>query len=155
LDNSFITENGINDVKSGEVEVHVLLNKTESFLELDVSLKGELEIMCDRCLEYFNYPVKFNGSLVVKFSEASTESSDEIIVIHPNDHELDLKQYIYESLCLSIPYRKVHPEDKEGNSACNQDMIDRFGNIKIEEDKKDDKTDPRWDLLKDIIENNN
>ena len=38
----------------------------------------------------------------------------------PGD-EIDLKQYIYESIVLSLPYQRVHPEGE-----CNPEMLERF-----------------------------
>ena len=87
---------------------------------------------------------------MVKFSETSTEGTDELIILHPNEHELDLKQYIYESICLSIPYRKVHPEDDQGNSACNKDMLKEINTLKPKQLNEQSGNDPRWDILKDI-----
>ena len=39
----------------------------------------------------------------------------------PGEDQVDLKQYIYESIVLSLPYQRVHPE-----GMCNPDMLERF-----------------------------
>ena len=53
--------------------------------------------------------------------------------LSPNETELPLGQYIYESISLSLPYRKIHPEDANGNSLCNPDMLSRFKIVSEEE----------------------
>lgn len=39
-----------------------------------------MEIACDRCLEQFNFPVEFDGSLIVKIDASQESDSDEIQV---------------------------------------------------------------------------
>ena len=39
----------------------------------------------------------------------------------PGEEQVDLAQYIYESIVLSLPYQRVHPEGE-----CNPEMLERF-----------------------------
>ena len=65
---------------------------------IGIDIKGTLLVQCDRCLEYFDYNVEYKDSLLVKFDENATSQNDEVIILHPNDSELDLKQYLYECI---------------------------------------------------------
>jgi len=56
---------------------------------------------------------------------------------------LDLSQYLYESLIVSLPIKKVHPDNE-----CNKEMIKRLNPSKTKKTKND--SDPRWDALKNI-----
>ena len=58
---------------------------------------------CDRCLEEFMMPVGYTGTLAVRYSETEQESDGEVMWIGPSETEIDLSQYIYESICLSLP----------------------------------------------------
>ena len=88
---------------------------------------------CDRCLDEFMMPVHYAGTLQVRFSETEKESDGEVMWLSPNETELPLGQYIYESISLSLPYRKIHPEDAEGHSLCNPEMLSRFRIVSEEE----------------------
>ena len=44
--------------------------------------------------------------------------------LNPAETEVNLTQYIYESIVLSLPYQRVHPEGE-----CNPDMMARFAQI--------------------------
>ena len=44
-----------------------------------------------------------------------------------------LSQYIYESICLSLPYQRVHPVGSDGKSGCDPDMLARFNIVSEEE----------------------
>ena len=94
--------------------------------EGQVTIDGEVTVPCDRCLEDCVLPVHFKGHPVVKFSEEEQDSDGEVIWIHPAEDLLDLGQYIYESIVLSLPYQRVHPLDALGNPLCNPDMLARF-----------------------------
>ena len=66
-------------------------------------------------------PLISRGGSVVKFSEEVHEYDGEVMWMLPGEDQVDLKQYIYESIVLSLPYQRVHPE-----GMCNPDMLERF-----------------------------
>ena len=111
------------EIPDGHVEVGVELTKKNAFLELILSLTGDVQVQCDRCLEYFGLPVSCKGHLVVRFSETEQDPDDEIIFLHPEDHQLDLKQTLYEIISVSIPIRKVHPDLDNGEPGCDREML--------------------------------
>jgi uncharacterized protein len=150
---SFFTEFNLMEAKDGNLKVTINLNKKPDFLTLDILIKGTIFVECDRCLEYFNYPIEYKDNLLVKFSETSVEQSDEIIFLHPNDNELDLKHYIYECISLSIPYRKIHPESKDGKSLCKKEMLQKIHEHEAE--KQENAVNTNWDKLKCFLETNN
>ena len=80
------------------------------------------------------------------------EIEDDVIMIHKDDHEIDVGQFMYEFIILALPYQRIHPNDDNGVPACNPEMIRKLeahrGNR-----KQKDQMDPRWDALKGIIEN--
>ena len=61
---------------------------------------GSVTVACDRCLEDLVIPV------AASFEETYTPESD----------ELDLRQDVYDYVCISLPIQRVHPEGE-----CNQE----------------------------------
>jgi len=116
------------EVPDGNVTVHVVLDKGSSFMDLDVALSGTLRVQCDRCLDYFGMDVSYTGHLVVKFGVPEEEGDGEILFLSPEDHQIDLKHYLYECVSLSIPYRKVHPDRQNGESGCDPGMLEKLKN---------------------------
>lgn len=149
----FFSEFDKMEAKDGNLKVIINLNKKPDFLTLDILIKGIIFVECDRCLEYFNYPIEFRDNLLVKFSDTSVDQSNDTIILHPNDNELDLKHYIYECISLSIPYRKIHPESKDGKSLCKKEMLQKIHEHESEEQEKAVNTN--WDKLKYFFETNN
>jgi len=154
IDDLFFDSLEYSDIKKGDLKAKVYLNKKSTFLELDFQIDGYVELICDRCLDEYKQPVNFEGKLYVKFSEKEDELADDVICLLPTDHELDISHYIYESINLSIPLKRVHPDDDEGNVTCNPEMLEKLENYKTGEPADDD-IDPRWEDLRNLKANNN
>ena len=121
------------EIHRGKADVQVVLNKKSNLLTLDFRIEGEVCVTCDRCLEEFMMPVGYTGTLAVRYSETEQESDGEVMWIGPSETEIDLSQYIYESICLSLPYQRVHPVGSDGKSGCDPDMLARFNIVSEEE----------------------
>lgn len=137
IDSAFFAQFDTELVKEGSLQVEVTLNKLNNLLELDVSIGGMVTVMCDRCLDDFEMPVSCDTQLIVNFSEQPTDSEDEggdvdVITLHPSDDVLDLSQYIYETVCLSLPIQKIHPDDEKGNSTCNKEMMEKLKHLLVQ-----------------------
>jgi len=136
------------DLPGGDLKVDLSLNKKTQFLEFDFRIYGNLNLICDRCLELFSYEVDIKEKLFVRFGDAYEELDDNIIIIPRGDSRFNFAQYIYEFAVLSIPYKKVHPENENDESGCDPEMIKRLNDLRVEE--KNDTYDPRWDKLKNL-----
>ncbi len=116
------------EIKGGDCKVAVRVDRAETMLTLDVEVDGGVIVECDRCLEDCRVPVHFEGRLMVKFAEEIRDYDGEVMWLSPAENEVDLAQYIYESIVLSLPYQRVHPEGE-----CNPEMLERFRIISGEE----------------------
>ena len=121
VDGSLFEEYQSTEIKDGRCEVRVNADRTENRIVLDVTITGYVVVECDRCLEDCRVPIDFEGQLVVKFSEEVHEYDGEVMWMLPGEDRVDLTQYIYESIVLSLPYQRVHPD-----GACNPEMLERF-----------------------------
>ncbi len=111
-DNLFVeyAESGICNGK-GDIEIDLL--KHASMMELTVTIKGEVEVECDRCLGLYTQPIDLSAQVVAKISEVEGEYDGDIIWLNPREDALDLKQWIYESIVLSLPIQRVHSSKDE------------------------------------------
>ena len=112
------------EIKDGRCVVEVTLERGETMLTADV----RITVACDRCLEDCRIPIDFEGPLLVKFSDEPREYDGEVLWLLPGEDEVDLSQYIYESIVLSLPYQRVHPEGE-----CDPEMLKRFRIVSDEE----------------------
>lgn len=136
------------EIQEGKLESKVELTKEERLITLDIVIEGEVNIMCDRCLEYLMYPIHYKGIIYIKPEEEVQENNDEVIKITPDQSFVNLAQYFYESIHLALPLKRTHPDDENGNSTCNKEMLEL---IKQHQKGENEETiDPRWEKLKHI-----
>ncbi len=109
------------DIESIDCKVDITMKRSTQMLSLDVTITGSVVVECDRCLDDCSLPVAYQGELLVKFSNEVQEYDGEVMWLSPAEDTLDLSQYIYESIILSLPYQRVHAEGE-----CNEDMLQRF-----------------------------
>ncbi len=138
------------EIKEGNLSVNIILNKRSSHFELDFKISGKVKVCCDRCLEMFFQPVECENRLLVKYGKERDDSDPDLLVITAEEYELDVRQYIYEFILLALPIQKVHPGGSSENE-CNPEMIKKLREHIVSEDKA---TDPRWDELKKLMNNN-
>lgn len=138
------------EVKKCSIHVVVDLTKRSTGVDADFSLAGKATVTCDRCLDEFEMPLEYNSHISFQLGDEPEEVSDELVIISRNNTHLDLRQYIYEFINLVVPCQKYHPEDENGNSACDPEMIKRLNEIRATK-TDDQETDPRWNKLKDLI----
>jgi uncharacterized protein len=143
-------------IHKGNVRVELLLEKRETMLVGNYKINGTVETNCNRCNDPVETKVKGEYRLVYKFG---TEPSDDesLIIVYPEQFEIDIRDDIFELITVSLPLRSVH---KKGE--CNEEMIEILGEyiltkekvVKKESDENDDSDDddnegidPRWAAL--------
>ncbi len=117
------------DISKGQMKISVQMIKSERQMQFDFHLLGDVEVVCDRCLDTFNQAIDSKFTLYGKIGIGNSEDELEVVWIHPGDHEVDLADYVYEYIVLSLPIKKIHPEDEEGVTGCDPDMLDKLSEI--------------------------
>ncbi len=135
------------DFIDSNVEVLLDFNKGATIFELLFSISGSVLINCDVSGEEFNQSIEGSLNLIVKFGDEFNNDNEEILIIPHNEYELDISQYIYELIILSVPVKRIHP--KIVNGTLKSDTIDKLKKMQEKAEKKD--TDPRWDKLKELL----
>jgi uncharacterized protein len=139
------------EVKEGSLIAYIEMDKKATHIDLSIRISGSVRICCDRCLEMFFQPVDCKNRLFIKFGKSMDDSNPDILVVSADEHEVDLKQHIYEFIHLALPIRRVHPDDNNGNSTCDPVMLKKLDEYIVEEEKEND---PRWDGLKKLMNDN-
>ncbi|WP_040497632.1 YceD family protein [Fulvivirga imtechensis] len=145
-------ENSIIDKGKGSVKLE--LEKTETFIRLHFDISTSVQLECDRSLDLFDYPIHSENSLILKFGDHEEEINEEISIIPRDRQRINLAQYIYEFIGLSIPMKKLHPRYKDENE--DDELIyssDKSSEDQDNEGKSDEDIDPRWQKLKNLNKN--
>ncbi|MBN1768502.1 MAG: DUF177 domain-containing protein [Prolixibacteraceae bacterium] len=159
LDNKFFEQFENSEVTVGQLDAMVTLTRQSTMLILDMTVRGEVELMCDRCLGNYSQELENTSRLIVKFGVEAEELSDEIVVIEQDDHQFNVAYYLYELVILGLPAKHVHPLDENGESTCDPEMIKKL-NMYLLDDEVDDESkndepeiDERWSELKKLLDN--
>jgi uncharacterized metal-binding protein YceD (DUF177 family) len=100
----------------------------------------------------FRQQVSCENRLLVKFGKDYDVNDPELFTIPADEKELDLKQYLYESILLSLPIQRIHPDDNKGEITCDREMLNKLKEHLVDEERGE--TDPRWEELKKLMNKN-
>lgn len=136
-----------------DIKIAIVLEKKSTLLELDFKQKGTVHVPCDLTNEMFDLQVKAKLHLVVQFGDDFNNDNEELLILPHGEHQLDVSQYIYEMIVLSVPFKRVHPGIKDGS--LNTEALDKLTELSVKEKKqnniKQEEIDPRWDKLKQLL----
>ena len=148
IDKKFFDHFEFIDFIDASVICSLVLNKKPTFLELNFNANGKVKVPCDVSTELFDYKIYNQYTLIVKFGSSDYES-DEILVIPESSYQINVAQYIYEMIVLSLPIKRIHPGIKNGT--LKNDILEKLKSLEPKENKLDGSIDPRWDKLKDLL----
>jgi uncharacterized metal-binding protein YceD (DUF177 family) len=146
-------------IGKGNVQTHLILEKSETMIRLLFQLSGTVEQTCDRCLDEYDEPVDTEQTMILKFGDHNEELSDEIELIERNTATINVARYIFEFISLALPMKRLHPrfrddEDQDEDDEFNGRVIYRSDEPSDEnEDNKPDDVDPRWAALRKLSDN--
>lgn len=156
VDKHFFDEYEYSIVKDGALKVIVELNKQETMMIADFRLSGTISLTCDVCLSSFPAETNMEERVIFKFDDPAEADYDneDIVVLSRNAFELDTAMYIYEFINLAVPfYSRCGVQGGKAN--CDEQMLTQLDKLRSAEIQEENiQTDPRWDALKQIKNNN-
>ncbi len=152
VNNKFFADFGFDEFEDSSVKVNVVLEKKSTFMELTLKHKGSVNVPCDLTGEFFDLPIKGKIDVVVQFGEQFNNDNEELLILPHGEHQIDIKQYIYEMIVLSVPLKKVHPGIKDGT--LKTPALDKLKELSVKDQnqsKQEEEIDPRWDKLRKLL----
>lgn len=159
ITDTFFANFEYSEIQEGCLKVHLSLNKSDRLLNLHFAISGVVSLACDRCLQEMDYPIEIEDDVVVRFGSEEGETEDGFWVISNKAYQLDLSDYLYETIAVQRPIQWAHPVDENGQTACDPEMMARLEqmkslvtedeNFEIAEDIEDEDQEPddTWRIL--------
>jgi uncharacterized metal-binding protein YceD (DUF177 family) len=122
--------------------VSMKMLKSETVFDLDFIFNGSITAPCDVTNEPFTQKLTNSFEMQVKFGDEYNDENDELLILPHGEHSFNVSQIIYELVVLSIPPKLNGPN--AGNGL--EDFIE-------DEEENEKETDPRWDQLKNLLNN--
>nr|WP_314865211.1 DUF177 domain-containing protein [uncultured Flavobacterium sp.] len=153
INNAFFDNFDYDEFQNSNIKVNVVLEKKSNMLEISFKHEGIVNVPCDVTGEDFDLPIKSKMKLIVRFGEEFNNDNEELLILPFGEFEVDIAQYIYEMIVLSVPLRRVHPGVKDGT--LESEALKKLNELAVKETKKENKKeeniDPRWDKLKQLL----
>ena len=149
LDNRFFEFFEYEEFNDANLSVKLDFRKKSNMLELHFAGSGKVSVNCDLSNEPFDLPLEGQLDLVVKFGEHFDDDNDEVLILPHGEHQMNVAQYIYEMMVLSVPSKKVHPGIEDGT--LESEILEKLDELNPENRKDKEETDPRWDDLKKLL----
>jgi uncharacterized metal-binding protein YceD (DUF177 family) len=140
LEESFFKEFEYSEVDNGRFVVSVVLDKRSNMMEMTLSLNGEMTWPCDVCGDTVSVKVTGSDHWIIKFGDHTDDQDDDIWTYGPQEHQIDIRQRLFELVHLSLPMRRAHEE-----GMCNPSIMKKMKDYRMEED-----ADTQWIALKNL-----
>jgi len=142
------------DFNDANIKLQILLNKKTTLLEFTLSFNGYVNVNCDTTNEPYDQEIKDQYHFVVNFGDTFNDENEDLLILPHGSYEVNIQQYIYESIVLAMPIRKIHPGIEDGT--LKSDILKKLEELSLKEEKEknnnpDSETDPRWDTLKKLL----
>jgi uncharacterized metal-binding protein YceD (DUF177 family) len=151
VDDLFFEDFQEQDFKNCKAHVKLLLEKSSSsFLILRFEIGGSLEVICDRCNN--NLPLQLFEEFVITVKMAEEpeimneqEEDPDVYYISKGESHLNVKNWIYEFINLSIPMQKTCEFENMDGPYCNATARALLNGMKVEGNEQEN---PIWNDLK-------
>ncbi len=143
-------------IPTGAVQIHLVLEKSETMIRLEFHIVGSVEQTCDRSLDEYDESVDTRQTMLLKFGDHNEELSDEIELIERNTTTINVARYIFEFISLSLPMKRLHPRFRdEDETSDDQDGKLIYQSSTETNNNADDQPeiDPRWAALRKLSDN--
>ena len=127
IDDRFMAEREVDDsFKDWNAKITLGFDKHESFFMLHFDIDGYVTVPCDRCGDEFKLRLWDEFDLLIKLLGEDAEQIDEeddVVFIPRSETVIDISNWLYEFLLLSVPIQHIHPDQENGESGCNPQAL--------------------------------
>lgn len=136
IDDTFFEDLEYSLVQKGKLKVILELDKKETMLLANYKVSGTVTSECDRCTAPLELEIIGEYRLIYKFGLEEAED-ETLVVLHPDEYQINVKAPIYELIIISLPSRKIH---KTGE--CDEEMWNLVKQYTVNsEDNEEDELD--------------
>ncbi|MBD5317230.1 MAG: DUF177 domain-containing protein [Bacteroides sp.] len=166
------------DVHDADLTVNLdVVHKNDAY-DMTFAITGTVTLICDRCLDNLVMPMEAEYHVTVEYGDDYNDETDDLLIIPQSDNYLNVAYMIYDTVALAIPIKHVHPLGKcnramsavlkkhratpagagpDADMSLEEALIDEMDGMEPDADTDDapeQPSDPRWDELKKLKDNN-
>lgn len=134
------------DFSNCKANIQLSLDKKNSFMQLKFEIGGQLDVACDRCNNIITLDLWDEFNTIVKVVDEPDAMNDQeedpdVHYISRGESHMNVENWIYEFLNLSIPMHKTCGYDNADGPMCNKEALKILNRM---EKEQTDGTNPLW-----------
>jgi len=146
INDKFFVDYSEQDFRNCVATVKLFLDKKVGFMLLKFEVGGKLELNCDRCGNNLPLDLWDEFQTVVKMVENPEEMNEQeddpdVYYISRSESHINVADWIYEFINLSIPMQRMCSEEEIGGPYCNKEVLAK---LKEMESNKNKASNPLW-----------
>lgn len=128
LDDKFFIEKGAKDFANAKAHVKLKLEKNSGFMLLTFDISGQAQVTCDRCGNPLKIDLWDEFKVLVKLVDNPEEMNEQeedpdVYYISRNESHLNISDFLYDFVMLSVPMQRMCSESEMGGPQCNQEVL--------------------------------
>ena len=136
LEDKFFIEKGAEDFTRGSANIKLLLDKNTGFMILKFEVGGNAEVTCDRCGNPLKMDLWDEFKILVKLVDNPDEMNEQeedpdVFYISRSESHLDVGDWMYEFVMLSVPMQKMCSVEVMGGPQCNNEVLQKLKEMEI------------------------
>lgn len=148
IDDKFFDDFQSQDFTNCKANIRLLLDKKSSFMVLKFEIGGSLQVLCDRCNSQLPLELWDDFTITIKMVENpdqmnEQEDDPDMYYISQGESHIDVADWIYEFINLSIPMQKICNYENMDGPHCNASARDMLNKLNTEEENVK-KENPIW-----------
>ena len=136
LDDQFFKEKGAEDFEKGSATVKLSLEKNTGFMMLKFEVGGKAEVTCDRCGNPLKMDLWDEFKMLVKLvdnpDEMNAQEEDpDVFYIARTESHIDVGNWLYEFVMLSVPMQRMCSPEVMGGPQCNNEVLEKLKEMEL------------------------
>lgn len=145
IDDKFFIDYQEQDFRKCRAQVKLALDRKAGFMLLKFEVGGKLEAPCDRCGNDLPLELWDEFSIVVKMVDEpemmnDQEEDPDVYYISKGESHLNVSDWIYEFINLSIPMQRMCSEEEIGGPACNKEVLEMLKKLELQNNRSPEST---------------
>jgi uncharacterized metal-binding protein YceD (DUF177 family) len=136
VDEKFFAEKGETEFTNCKATIKLALDKKSSFMLLKFEVGGIADVVCDRCGNPLKQDLWDEFNMLVKMvdnpDEMNIQEDDpDVFYISRTESHIDVGNWLYEFVLLSIPIQKMCKDAATGGPQCNMEVLDKLKAMEV------------------------
>ncbi len=146
INDKFFAEYQEQDFNNASTHVKLTLDKKTGFMLLKFEVGGKIDVTCDRCGNNLPLDLWDEFNIVVKMVEDpeqmnEQEEDPDVYYISRGESHINVSDWIYEFVNLSIPMQRMCKLEDIGGPHCNKEVLAMLNKLDAQNDRSEN---PIW-----------